>query len=268
MSGWQERHVVVLGGSQGLGLSIASSWLKRGASVTLVARNETKLQAARTQLLADGDVKDDAVNVIPADVTNSDDVQRLFRTFETVDVLVNAFGKSDRGRAIETTTETYEELMQLNFLAVTRCVSASIEHLRKSQGSIVNIGSLASKSASPFLGAYPSSKFALAAYSAQLRMELAEENIHVLLVCPGPIRRDDSGERYQDATADVPAAAKKPGGGVKVGLIEPQWLANKIIDACEQKRAELIIPSKSKLLFAIAQLSPRLGDWIVKRMTS
>ena len=52
----------------------------------------------------------------------------------------------------------------------------------------MNIGSLAAKTASPYLGAYPASKFPLAAYSQQLRLELAPQGLHVLLVCPGPIR--------------------------------------------------------------------------------
>ena len=53
-----------------------------------------------------------------------------------------------------------------------------------------NISSLAGKSASRFLGAYPASKFAVTAYTQQLRLELEPQGLHVLLVCPGPIARE------------------------------------------------------------------------------
>ena len=90
-------------------------------------------------------------------------------------------------------------------------------------------------------------------------------SLHVLLVCPGPIRRDDAGTRYEQA-AGVPAAARQPGGGVKLKGIDPDWLARRVLLACQRREVELVIPARARLLFAIAALWPRLGDWIVQRM--
>jgi hypothetical protein len=59
----------------------------------------------------------------------------------------------------------------------------------------------------------------------------------------------------------------KQGAGVKVKPIDPIMLADKIIKYCEQRKPELVIPAKAKLLFAITQLSPTLGDWLIKRST-
>ena len=58
-----------------------------------------------------------------------------------------------------------------------------------------------------------------------------------------------------------------PGGGVKVGKIDPVRLAEKILDACRKRKPELVVPGKARLLFAIEQLFPRLGDWIVLKKT-
>ena len=74
---------------------------------------------------------------------------------------------------------------------------------------MVNIGSLAAKSAARFLGAYPASKFPVAAYSQQLRYELNPQGVHVLLVCPGPIARPDAGRR---TTTRRPTCRKRPAG--------------------------------------------------------
>jgi short-subunit dehydrogenase len=138
---------------------------------------------------------------------------------------------------------------------------------------VVLVGSLASKVAAGYLGAYPASKFPLAALAQQLRLEVGQHGPHVLLVCPGPIAREDATSdeprgRYADQAAGIPAAAHKPGGGAKVRAIDPAWLAEQILDACQQRRAELIVPNKARLLFAISQLSPRLGDWLLRRMTA
>ena len=61
--------------------------------------------------------------------------------------------------------------------------------------------------------------------------------------------------------------ARQPGGGVKLKGIDPAWLAARILSACERRQPELVVPARAKLLFAIAQLWPNLGDWIVTRMT-
>jgi short-subunit dehydrogenase len=114
------------------------------------------------------------------------------------------------------------------------------------------------------MGAYPASKFALAAYTQQLRLELGERGLHVLLVCPGPIAREDSGQRYA-ASNNVPAETLKPGAGARLKLIQPDDLAAKILKACEGREAELVVPSKAKWLFALAQLSARFGDWYLRR---
>jgi short-subunit dehydrogenase len=109
----------------------------------------------------------------------------------------------------------------------------------------------------------------VAALAQQLRMECAERGSHVLLVCPGPVARDDGARRYQDSgsSADVPPEAYEPAGGAKVRRITPQQLAAKILRACERRRAELIVPSSARLLFALAQLSPKLGDWFLRKFT-
>ncbi len=266
MSYWQDKVVIITGGSAGLGLALGRELHRQAARVVLVARNQRQLQEAATQLGGVGE----RVLSIPTDVTNQGQVDNLVARVTSqlghIDALFNCAGKSARGEILETTPEDFQELLELNFLAVVRCTRAAMPYLFKSQGHVINIGSLASKSASRFLGPYPASKFPVAAYSQQLRLEISDRGVHILLVCPGPIARQDSGHRY--TTTDVPNSAQKPGGGVKLKGIDPDWLAKRILAACQNRKAELVVPSKAKLLFAISQLSPRLGDWLLRKMTS
>ena len=55
---------------------------------------------------------------------------------------------------------------------------------------------------------------------------------------------------------------------MKVAAIAPQWLARKIVNACERRQSELVVPARARLLFALSQLAPTWGDWIVGRMMS
>lgn len=262
-----QKCALVTGASSGLGLAISRQCLNAGMKVALVARDEAKLQQAMRSL----QVPADQTLAIAADITQQADVDRLAaqvqQTWGRLDLLVNCAGKSSRGKIEDTTPEQFQELWDLNFLAAVRCTRALLPLLLETKGHIVQIGSLAAKGASKYLGAYPASKFALAAYSQQLRIELADRGVHVLLVCPGPIARDDAGQRYTAQSADLPDSAKKPGGGVKLKGISPDDLAQRILRACERRQPELVIPFKAKLLFAISQLWPSLGDWITNRMT-
>jgi short-subunit dehydrogenase len=262
-----QKYALVTGASSGLGLAIARQFATAGMRVALVARDHAKLQQAADSL----QVPAEQTLALVADITQQPDVDRLAsqvkQAWGRLDVLVNCAGKSSRGKIEDTTPEQFQELWELNFLAAVRCTRALLPMLLESRGHIVQIGSLAAKGASKFLGAYPASKFALAAYSHQLRLELADRGVHVLLVCPGPIARDDAGQRYAEQSAELPESAKKPGGGVKLKGIPPEELAKKILRACERRQPELVIPGKAKLLFAINQLWPSLGDWITGRMT-
>ncbi|HVX10192.1 MAG TPA: SDR family oxidoreductase [Pirellulales bacterium] len=267
---WKGKVVVVTGGSGGLGRAIAAAFAKRGASVVITARRADQLAAAAEELRAPGH----DVSAVAADVTRDEDVERLFaKTIERygrLDVLVNNAGRSMRSTIAETTIEDFHELLELNLLGLVRCTRAALPHLLSSRGHVVNIGSLAGKSAARWVGAYPAAKFAVTAYSQQLRLELAEKGLHVLLVCPGPIARTegrDAAERREEPRPGLPASAYKPGGGVRTSALSPDRLADEIVHACETRRIELVRPSKARLLFALAQLSPRLGDWLVRKLT-
>lgn len=212
---------------------------------------------------------------LQADVTKQEDVDRFAATLLSawggVDMLCHCAGRSMRGTALETSPAEFSELWDVNFLSAVRCVQALAKPLIGSRGHVVLVGSLASKTASKFLGGYPAAKHSLAAFAQQLRLECSELGLHTLLVCPGPVARSDTPEhagRYAAQTAGLPAAANRPGGGAKMHTIDPGWLAEKILVACEQRRSELVVPAKARLLFALGQLNPDLGDWLLRKMTS
>lgn len=263
----RDKVVLITGGSAGFGLTLADAFARAGAKVVICGRDNARLNQAvdvlrRTGAEAEG---------YAADVTCDDETRNLFKwvhkRFQRLDVLVNNVGKSTRGLAAETSPEQFRELLEVNFFSAVRCTQAAMPLLLNSGGQVVLMGSLASKVAAPYLGAYPPSKFAVAAYAHQLRLELASKGVHVLLVCPGPLARTDAGRRYDGDAIELPESARRPGGGVHLKGIPPEKLAAGILRACKRRDPELVWPKKASWLFAISQLSPRLGDWIIRRQT-
>ena len=266
---WHNKVVVITGGSSGFGRIIAETFHRAGAKLALVALEKPDVERAAAEINATG--IEGSTLPIHADITQQEDVDRIFETvkkhFAQLDVLVNNAGRTSRGTVLGTTPEQFQTLFDLNVLGTIRCTRAAVPMLLERQGHIVNIGSLAAKSAAKYVGAYPVSKFAVAAYSQQLRLELGPKGLHVLLVCPGPIRRDNERLYPLEGLEDIPESARRPGAGVKVKRIEPNYLAQKILAYCERRKPELVLPGKARILFALTQLFPSFGDWLVQRST-
>jgi len=267
MGAWRDKVVLVTGASQGLGRVIACTFAESGARVVLAARGAEALSDAADSLQSAGH----EVLAVPTDVTCPQQVESLVEQtiahFGRLDVLVNNAGRSSRGELARTTAEQVRELMDVNFISAVSCTQAALPHLEKTRGSIVNIGSLASKAASRFIGAYATTKFALAAYSQQLRLELEEAGVHVMLVCPGPIAGDEPRRRSAEEMEGLPDSARRPGAGVRLSGIRPEKIARAIVAGCERRKPELVFPARLRVLFALGQLFPSLGDWLVKKMT-
>lgn len=264
---WTGKVAIVTGASSGLGRCLAEAFARAGADVVVTSRSIDALETAAGDLRQFGT----RVLVVAADVTKEDQVDALVEKtveqFGRLDVLVNNVGRSTRGALLDSTPADFASLMEINFLTAVRCTRAAMPHLIRSRGHLVNIGSLSGKLASRYVGAYSATKFALSAYTQQLRMELRPQGVHVLLVSPGPILREDSGQRYADQMQGLPARAAKPGAGVRISPVRPEKLSQAILTACRRRQPELIYPPLARLFIAVTQLFPRLGDWLVRKMT-
>ena len=266
MSKWENKTVLVTGGSAGLGLAIAMAFAKQGADIVIVGRDMGRLRTAAAKL----EQFDSKVLTIKADVTNETEARQVFEKTEAefgqLHVLVNAVGKSVRTDFGSVDLGHYREFMDVNLYSAISCTSCALRLLEKVSGHVVNIGSLSSKTAWPYMAPYTTSKFALAGYTQQLRLE-GPSNVHAMLVCPGPIKRDDGGVRYNAQSENVPEAALQPGAGVKLKGLDPDRVARAIVKGCEKRKPEIIMPFKPKLLFILSAISSRLGDWLLRKIS-
>ena len=98
-------------------------------------------------------------------------------------------------------------------------------------------------------------------------MELEDDGLHVLLVCPGPIAGNDPRERSEEELAGLPSSARRPGSGARLKRLAPAQVAAEVLRACQRRRKELIIPWRARLLFVLSAVSPDWGDWLLRKMT-
>ncbi len=267
MKYWHDKIVLVTGGSNGLGRVIAETFGLNGAKIAIAGLEPGDVEKTGEEMRLKG------IEVLPlvADVTKPADARRIVdetvAKYGALDALVNAAGRTHRGFLMQTSLEEFQSLWNLNVMGTIACTQAAVPYLLKRKGHVVNIGSLAAKSAARWVGAYPTTKHAVAAFSQQLRLETRPDGLHVLLVCPGPVKRDNPRLYALKNAEGIPQSALMPGGGVKVGKIDPHVLAQRILTMCEKRRPELVVPWKARILFSIAQMFPRLGDWIVLKST-
>ncbi|TWT53226.1 putative oxidoreductase [Rubripirellula amarantea] len=261
---------LVTGGSAGLGRAIAMRLVEKDYQVWITGRTERTLRQAATELSL-GSRR--PIQFAVADVTRPQDVEQLIlriaKESQRLDVIVNCVGTSDRGLIEGLTPDRVHELIDQNVVSTLNVCQASLALLAESQGVIVNIGSLASKVSPRFLGGYSIAKHSLAALTSQLRLELKPQGIHVGLVSPGPIRRDDAGSRYNDHVEDgLPDQAKKPGGGTRVSGLPPEVVVDAVMKCIVKRSPDLIRPRYLRPLIAIGHLFPRCGDWLLMKFTS
>lgn len=268
---------IVTGASSGLGLHIADALLRQGYRVVMVARDADRLASARDRLVSSdaNNVSDlpDRLALHRTDVADAADVDVLMKfvdqRFGRLDVLVNTVGESDRGLIENLSTQRLESLIQQNVVTALLCSQAAIERLEKTGGVIVNIGSLASKVGARYIGGYAIAKHALAGMTSQLRLELRDRGIHVALVNPGPIRRDDAGSRYADRVdGSMPDQAARPGGGTRIKGLAPERVAADVVRCIRRRTPDVVIPGYLRVLIAVGHALPRLGDWMLVQFTS
>jgi short-subunit dehydrogenase len=247
-------HVVVTGASSGIGEAVAREYLRRGASLTLVARRKSNLQS-----IAAGQA--DRCHVVEADLTDHvhacDWVDDAEKALGPVDVLVNNAGVQIVARTVDTSVEDGERLLRLNVFTPLRLTKRVLPGMiARGKGAIVDVASMAGIAPTPAMFYYNASKAALAAASESLRGELRGTGVHVLTVYPGPVR---TAMEATGRAAYVETATMKlftPTGDADV-------LARKIANGVESRRARIIYPAT----YALSRHFPNLTRFVLDRLT-
>ncbi|HEY8086796.1 MAG TPA: SDR family NAD(P)-dependent oxidoreductase [Polyangiaceae bacterium] len=256
-----ERTVIVTGASSGIGEALARAWGRSGATVVVSGRDEAGLaRAAREVEHAGG-----RAIVQRTDVTREEDRVRLIERARAetgrLDVLVNNAGRGYYGSVAAIDATELEALFALNVVAPLRLAQLALDPLTRSGGTIVMMSSVVGVVASPRLGAYAASKFALEALSMSLRAELGGTGVRVLVVRPGPV---DTPFRRNAITTDGRAGVRPRRAEVQT----PDDVAEQVLIAVDRARAVLETTPFVRLASAAARMAPGAMRWISAAMAA
>jgi 3-oxoacyl-[acyl-carrier protein] reductase len=186
MSNLHTKTALVTGASKGIGAGIALELASAGANVVVNYASDKIGAEAIARSITDGVGQAIAIQ---GDVSNSADVTRMFdqaaTAFGSIDILVNNAGVYQAMPISKLTEAEFHREMNVNLLGPLLTIRESLKHFGSSGGSIINIGSAASRSLPPEFSIYAASKSGLDAITAVLAKELASRGIRVNSVNPG-----------------------------------------------------------------------------------
>ncbi|XP_049311397.1 3-oxoacyl-[acyl-carrier-protein] reductase FabG-like [Bactrocera dorsalis] len=181
------KVVIVTGASSGIGAATAEAFAKQGSKVVLTGRNQANLKSTEAACkTANSNVE---LLVIAADVTT--DAEKIIKTtidkFGQLDVLVNNAGMGKWGSILDIDVDQFDLVMNTNLRSVFLLTKYAAPHLVKTQGSIVNVSSVAGLRSFEGISVYCTSKAALDQFTRCIALDLAPKNVRVNAVNPGVI---------------------------------------------------------------------------------
>ncbi|GAC48662.1 SDR family oxidoreductase [Gordonia aichiensis] len=180
-------HILITGGSSGIGKATARMCVARGADVYVVARDVDDLHAAVTELEGTqpkSGLPAGRVYAYQCDITDEESVRTLVKTIIAehghVDVLVNNAGRSIRRSTLHSVDRShdYHRVMAVNYFGAVNLVLALLPHMIERQsGRVVNVSSIAVQTRGARFGAYAASKAALEAFSESTGVETLSDHV-------------------------------------------------------------------------------------------
>lgn len=223
------KHVVVTGGSQGIGLNIATECAKRGANVTIIARNEKTLSAAISLLEIIRRVPEQKFQKVSLDISKDyKTVESAFKKLEEnvgpIYMLVNCAGMAVCGVFEEVTVEDAHKLMDINYFGTYNCTRCVLPKMKAAkEGVVVITASQAALMGIYGYGPYAAAKFALRGMAETIAMESKHLGVTVTLAMPA----DTDTPGFENEEKSKPKETKIISGSA--GLAKPEDVAAQIV---------------------------------------
>ena len=175
---FENKVVIVTGGAQGIGCSIAQKYVEQGANVVVADVAEPA---------------DATIHFIKTDVRNESHIQALMaqtaEQFGTIDILINNAGKFVVTPPTELLLEIWDDIINTNLRSVFLCAREAAKYMNG--GAIVSVASTRAFQSEPYTEAYAASKGGIVALTHALATSFAEKNITVNCISPGWIETGD-----------------------------------------------------------------------------
>ncbi len=252
---FQGKHVLVTGGSSGIGLSVARQLLGHGATVTILARRQTLLDDARTALATP-----DRTHTLSVDVSNEADVTEKVGAHiqqYPADMLINNAGIVMPGRFLELEYKHFREMMDVNYFGtIHMCRTVLPQFVTRGGGHVLNVSSMAGAIGIYGYTAYAASKFAICGFSEALRGEMWPHKIRVS-VCLPP---DTDTPQLAFENQFKPAETKAIAGTVKT--MSADDVASAMLSGMAAGKYEIVPGMDGQLTVVASRFLPGVTRWV------
>ena len=254
----KNKVIIITGASSGIGKALAFALAKKGNKLVLAGRNKEKLNAVLQKM---NEVNISAISIV-TDVCKKEDCKNLINKciteFGRIDVLINNAGISMRALFNESDLEVIDKVMNTNFWGTVFCTKYALPYLLQSNGSLIGVSSIAGHIGLPERSAYSASKFAMNGFLESVRSENMENDLHVLIACPGFTA---SNIRKAALTKDGTPQKESPRNEQK--MMTAKKVAKNIICAIDCKKDTLTLSINGKLAVWLNRFFPKLAKRLV-----
>ena len=198
----QGKTALITGGSKGIGRAIAEQMLQAGMNVGITGRSINSLNLVTDELTAK---YGDKVVSFEADVIDytaqQNAVSELVAKFGCLNVVIANAGIGHFAPIDEMTHEQWNDIININLTGVFNTVKASVESIKKSEGYIITIASLAGTNFFAQGSAYNASKFGLVGFTQAIMLDLRKYGVKVSTIMPGSVSTYFNDHTPNDADA-------------------------------------------------------------------
>lgn len=247
---FENKNVLITGGSSGIGFSIAQELMQMGASVCLLARNQEKLEEAKHKLQVLAVKPQQTVEILSADVADTERLCEIIpaylKDYPVPDVLINAAGVARPGYVEELDLDIFKWTMDIDFHGTVTMTKLLLPHfLERGSGHIVNFSSLAGVLGVFGYTAYSGAKFAVRGFTDVLRAEMKPRGINVSIVYPPDTDTPQLAweSQYKPYETHIIANSDKP--------ISAELVAHSVLKAVSRKKYAIVPGIDAKLTYLL-----------------
>lgn len=235
MTNLKDKVIIITGATQGIGLATAKLLGSLGAQVALIARSKKDLENTAKEIPGSFPISTDMRD--PIEIKNM--ILAVLEKFGRIDILINNAAQGLNASIETINIDDYRKIFELNVIGSLVAMQEVIPVMRRQkEGQIVNISSVASKEAIPYMAAYASTKYALNCLSLTARGELEKDTISVTLVHPdltdtnfgdNLMADNETKTKMKEFFSSLPPADS------------PELVAEKILHAIQTREAEVYV---------------------------
>lgn len=250
---FNDQHVLVTGGSSGIGLALCQQFYESGAIVWMIGRDVERLRAGQRQIIEKNAGTRERLHILSLDVTAPQAVNQAFSKILDehghIDLLINNAGAAHPGYVEELEPAIYRWMMEVNYFGTVNCVKEVLPAMiERRKGHIVNVASLAGVIGIFGYSAYAPAKFAVRGFSEVLRVEMKPYGIIVSIVYPPDTDTPQLEYENQYKPVETRALAKQG------GLLGAEAVARDIIAGIARKKFTILPGSQSKWIYLASGL--------------